>query len=296
MDCEKHKQINRREAIDAVRLYEGDIRIRDEEGNLVGRQSSDPFYGDKNAYRTLNALLFPGIINEISRIQKEGKQLNPVFLEKIDETIDLYCRIFQLMCWEHRKSDREWVIAKRVERLNSLALLEQGQALSFISASKAGYDEEFAKKDGVILIEMHISPDVPYLDFEKALGSEYKNIGEREVLLAPFVDLEINEMELTLKEKRTIRDINGNLPVGKYRIDAIGIQDCQTRDKVAVTLEAVKNDVFEKRYIPLEAVNAMNKGEWDKDFSEYIKWKEELQRYLRYKLSDMWYRGNDFIS
>lgn len=293
MDYEELKQKNKREAIDAVRLYEGDIRIRDEEGNLVNRQLFDSFYGDKNAYRTLNALLFPGISNEKSRIQREGKQLNPIFLEKIDKTIDIYCHIFRFMCWEYRIRDKEWVIAKRVERLSSLALLKQGQTLSFISASKAGYDKEFAKKDGVILIEIHISPDVPYLDFEKALGMEYKNIGEREVLLAPFVDIEINEMELTLKEKRTIRDINGNPPVGKYRIDAIGIQDYQTRDKVVVPLEDVKNDVFEKRYIPLEAVSAMNKEEWDKDFSEYIKWKEEIQRYLRYKLSDMWYRGND---
>lgn len=293
MDYEELKQKNKREAIDAVRLYEGDIRIRDEEGNLVNRQLFDSFYGDKNAYRTLNALLFPGISNEKSRIQREGKQLNPIFLEKIDKTIDIYCHIFRFMCWEYRIRDKEWVIAKRVERLSSLALLKQGQTLSFISASKASYDKEFAKKDGVILIEIHISPDVPYLDFEKALGMEYKNIGEREVLLAPFVDIEINEMELTLKEKRTIRDINGNPPVGKYRIDAIGIQDYQTRDKVVVPLEDVKNDVFEKIYIPLEAVSAMNKEEWDKDFSEYIKWKEEIQRYLRYKLSDMWYRGND---
>lgn len=293
MDDGELRQKNRREAIDAVRLYEGDIRVRDEEGNLVGRQSSDPFYGDKNAYRTLNALLFPGISNEKSRIQREGKQLNLIFLEKIDETIDLYCRIFRLMCWEHETGDKEGVTAKRVERLSSLELLKQGQALSFISASKAGYDEEFAKKDGVILIEIHISSDVPYLDFEKTLVSEYKNIEEREVLLAPFVDIEVRETELTLKENRTIRDMNGNLPAGKYRIDAMRLQDYQTRDKVLVPLEAVKNDVSEKRYIPLEAVSAMNKGEWDKDFSEYIKWKEELQRYLKYKLSDMWYRGND---
>ncbi len=293
MDYKELKQKNRREAIDAVRLYEGDVRVRDEEGNLVGRQSLDPFYGDKNAYRTLNALLFPGILNEKSRIQREGKQLNPVFLEKINETIDLYCHIFRLMCWEHMAGNKEWVIAKRVERLSSLALLEQGQALSFISASKVGYDEEFAKKDGVILIEMHISSDVPYLDFKKALGSEYKNIGEQEVLLAPFVDIRTKKVKLTLKENRIIRDINGNPPVGKYRIDAIGIQDYQTRDKVVVPLEAMKNDVFEKAYIPLEAVNAMNKGEWDKDFSEYVKWKEEFQRYLKYQLSAMWYRGND---
>ncbi len=293
MDYKELKQKNRREAIDAVRLYEGDVRVRDEEGNLVGRQSLDPFYGDKNAYRTLNALLFPGILNEKSRIQREGKQLNPVFLEKINETIDLYCHIFRLMCWEHMAGNKEWVIAKRVERLSSLALLEQGQALSFISASKVGYDEEFAKKDGVILIEMHISSDVPYLDFKKALGSEYKNIGEQEVLLAPFVDIRTKKVKLTLKENRIIRDINGNPPVDKYRIDAIGIQDYQTRDKVVVPLEAMKNDVFEKAYIPLEAVNAMNKGEWDKDFSEYVKWKEEFQRYLKYQLSAMWYRGND---
>ena len=54
---------NPKAALDALRLYEGDIRIRDKAGNLLSRQSSDDFYKNKDAYRTLNALLFAGICN-----------------------------------------------------------------------------------------------------------------------------------------------------------------------------------------------------------------------------------------
>lgn len=289
MTCAEFREKNLKKVLDAVRLYEGDIRIRDEAGNLVNRQSTDPLYGDKNAYRTLNALLFPGISNEISRIQKEGKKLNPAFLERIEETIDLYCHIFRLMCGKYKIKGEECLIAKRIERLSTLTLLKQGQTRSFISASKVGYDEEFAKKDGVILIEMHISSDVPYLDFKEILGSEYQNIDEQEVLLAPFVDIKIKERELTLAEQRSIKDLKGNPPVGKYQINTVGIQDFRVGDGVETLLETMKDDIVGKRDIPFEAVNAMNKGEWEKNFTRYTKWKEELQKYLKYKLSDMWY-------
>lgn len=292
MDHTEFIQKNKKGAIDAVRLYEGDIRIRDQEGNLHG-QSSDPLYGDIDAYRTLNALLFPGISNEFARIQKEGKKLNPVFLERMDETLNLYCRIFQLMCWEHKKKDMECRAVRRIERQDSLILLEQGQTLSFLSASKSEFNKEFAKKDGVILLEIYVSSDVPYLDFKKALGIEYKNIGEQEVLLAPFVDIAIKETDLTSLEKRTIKDLHGKPPKGKYKIYTLGIQDFRKENKGMDSLEYMKSDILQKKDISLEAINAMNKGEWDKDFSEYTRWKEQLQRYLKCELSDMWYRGNN---
>lgn len=286
-----HIEVERKQALDAVRLYEGDTRIRDKDGNLLSMRTSDPLYGDENAYRTLNTLLFPGISNEISRIQKEGKKLNIVFLEKIEETLKLYCRIFQVMCWEH--GTEEWIKAKRIERQSALTLLKQGQTLSFESASKGAYDKEFAKKDGIILIEMYISLNVPYLDFERVLGTEYKNIEEREVLLAPFVDIEIKEINLTPIEQRTIRDLHGNPPKGKYQICTMGIRDFREQHKSMILLEEMKHNILKRKDVPLGAINAMNRGEWDMDFSEYIKWKEELQKYLKYELSNRWYRGNN---
>ena len=61
--------------IDALRFYEGDIRERGSNGYMC-RGSQDAMYGDKNAYRTLNALLFEGAKNEQERIWTEGHILN----------------------------------------------------------------------------------------------------------------------------------------------------------------------------------------------------------------------------
>ena len=43
----------------ALLYYEGDV------------QGSDPFWGDKKAYTTLNSLLFPGFANERPGVWKE---------------------------------------------------------------------------------------------------------------------------------------------------------------------------------------------------------------------------------
>lgn len=51
-------------------------------------------WGDRDAYRTLNALLFDGIENEKERIYKEKRKLNPVFIELIENTLEIYRGIF----------------------------------------------------------------------------------------------------------------------------------------------------------------------------------------------------------
>ena len=65
--------------------------------------------GDKDAYRTLNALLFEGIENEKERIYKEKRKLNPVFIELIENTLDIYRGIFAVMC---RKTENQLSVSK----------------------------------------------------------------------------------------------------------------------------------------------------------------------------------------
>lgn len=71
---------------DALRFYGGDTRERCSNG-YMGRESKDAMYGDKNAYRTLNALLFEGAKNEQERIWTEYHIMNTEFIRRIDETI-----------------------------------------------------------------------------------------------------------------------------------------------------------------------------------------------------------------
>ena len=64
--------------LDMLRFYGGDIRKRTEEGKLLiinsSENSKDPkdlLWRDKDAYRTLDALLFDGYENEKERIFQE---------------------------------------------------------------------------------------------------------------------------------------------------------------------------------------------------------------------------------
>lgn len=282
-------------ALDSLRLYEGDIRIRGEEGKLHCKQSADPFYGDRDAYRTLNALLIPDIHNEYSRIEKEGKQLNPVFANQAEETIRLYCRVFSLMCRyrEDEKKSGEEVRAKRIERNSSLALLKGGNTISFFSASKAGYQKEFAKKDGIILLEIHVPPDVPYLDLENVLGKEYLAAEEREILLPPFVSITVREEKL-LAPERKIRDLNKKPPLGKYRIDAGKFPGFIPEREGFISAKQMEEEILTEKETAVNAIDEMNRKNWEYDFAAYCLWKRKLQTYLRYRFLDMW-MGDDCL-
>ena len=277
--------------LDALRLYGGDTRIRDEYGNIVARASGSPFYQDKGAYRTLNALLFPGIVSEYSRIFREGHMLNPVYLENLEDTIQLYCDIFYLMCETKDYRDNTNIIAKRVERFSAKEEYEQKRTPSFVSASKAGYSETFSlSKDEVMLLEIQVPANVPYLELEVVLGEDYKYRDEKEVLLPPFVEVSLQEQKLEQEDRRGIRDKNGKLPRGKYRIYAKAFPDFGTFDSVAAK-DKMLSEVCSQKETVQKDLEAMSRGKWEKDFSEYIEWKARLQLYLKRIFSDMWYRG-----
>ena len=93
-----------RAPVDMLRFYGGDIRERTKDGKVVfGESSRDTLWGDSEAYRTLNALLFDGYENEKERIFKEKKKLKPVFIERLDETLAIYTGVFSMMCLQKEK-------------------------------------------------------------------------------------------------------------------------------------------------------------------------------------------------
>lgn len=106
--------------VDMLRFYGGDIRERTKDGKVVfGESSKDTLWGDNEAYRTLNALLFDGYENEKERIFKEKKKLKPVFIERLDETLAIYTGVFSMMCLQKEKNISA-VKVKRVDRQASL--------------------------------------------------------------------------------------------------------------------------------------------------------------------------------
>lgn len=284
------KEKERFRRIDALRLYGGDIRKRCNDGS-IGSISRDSIYGDDALYRTLNALLFEGNENELERILKEGHKLNSDFIRRIDETVQIYTDIFTLMK-EEKPDITDSVIGKRIERVSSLTYYENGLTQSFFSSSKRDYEPEFSHKNGIVLIETEITPNVPYIDFEEILTwEEYKNLAEREILLPPFLVVELKKVPLTAAETKMVKDINRRPPQGKYRIKAIAFPDY--RKNIVDPEEALWSKITEGKEMAACLLDKMNEGDIEADYEAYILWKETLQKYLKKQFSRIWYGGTE---
>ena len=107
------------------------------------------------------------------------------------------------------------------------------------------------------------------------------------VLFPPFLPLDMEEIDLSKREKLSIHDMHGNPPVGKYLLKMGEFPDYRK------TITFSKEELLEKLLSGKEeaaiCLKKMNAGQWDEDFQEYISWKENLHDYLKLVYSDMWY-------
>lgn len=276
-----------------LRFYGGDIRKRISEDEFLvmnnfqnPRNKGDLLWGDKEAYRTLNALLFDGYENEKERIFKEHRQLNPVFIELLEETLSIYTGIFSVMC-EEKGKELLTPKVKRVDRAASLSAYTKGYTGSFVSCSKKDFDDEFAKKNNVILLEVEAVTNCPHVDYQQVVTAhEYSNYEELEVSFPPYLPLSIQETDLTEREKH-IKDMNGNPPVGKYLLKMGDFPDY--RKAITSSKEQLLEKLLAGKEKAAECLKNMNAGLWDEDYQEYIEWKEDLHNYLKLVYSDMWY-------
>lgn len=279
--------------VDMLRFYGGDIRKRISEDQFLvmnnfqnPRNKSDLLWGDTEAYRTLNALLFEGYENEKERIFNEHHRLNPVFIELIEETLKIYTGIFSVMCEEKEKQlliER----VKRVDRAASLSAYTKGYTGSIVSCSKKSFDDEFAKKNKVILLEVEASANCPYVDYQQVtIEQEYSHYDEQEVSFPPFLPLSIEGMDLTENEKH-IKDMNGNPPTGKYLLKMGAFPDY--RKIITSSRENLLENLLTGKDKAAMCLSNMNSGLWDEDYQEYIEWKGDLHNYLKLLYSDMWF-------
>lgn len=243
--------MEKRKDIDMLRFYGGDIHQKNKEGeyvitnNLVNpKNKEDMLWGDRDAYRTLNALLFEGIENEKERIYKEKRKLNPVFIELIENTLEIYRGIFAVMC---RKKGNQLSVSKikRVDRKASLMAYLKGYTESFVSCTKGEYDDEFAAKNNIILLEIESLENIPYVDYQQVVTmQEYRNYDEKEVLFPPFLSLKVSEIELTTKDNH-IKDMYGKPPVGKYQLKMEEFPDY--RNAITSSREELLNKILDEK-------------------------------------------------
>ena len=282
--------MQKRKNIDMRRFYGGDVRERTDDGVLIDT-CKDDLWSDKTAYRTLNALLFDGYENEKERIFKEGNKLNPVFVRRLKDTIKIYTGIFKLMCMEKQKKVSSFR-ARRVDRKNSLNAYEKGCTQSFVSCSKGGYGTQFANKNQVILLEVEVSGESPYIDFQQKLTEdEYIYYNEQEILFPPFLPLKIEELALTKGEKKMIKDMHNNPPVGKYLIQPGSFPDY--REIIKSSKEELYQRILQGKEEASLCLERMNAGDWCSDYRIYENWKKDFQDYLKLLYSDLWYENGD---
>ena len=65
---------------------------------------------------------------------------------------------------------------------------DKGHTESFVSCTKGEYDDEFASKNNIILLEIESLENTPYVDYQQVITmQEYCNYDEKEVLFPPRV-------------------------------------------------------------------------------------------------------------
>lgn len=192
----------------ALRFYIGDVSW------WHGKENEAAFWQDKKAYLMINALFFKGIGNELARAQ-EKKFLNPVFLENTERLLDVCENLIKAMWAGGKGAPLQY--GYRVERMSSFEDMKQaGSTISPTSTSKTGFLPNYRDKKGLVLLDFAIEQDVPRVDMGEVLP-DYSKAEEQEILVAPWLPLEICRRSLTEREL-TIRDYDGKPPKMAYKI------------------------------------------------------------------------------
>lgn len=239
----------------ALRCYIGDV------------SGDKPFFTDEKAYVTLNSLFFPEICSESARAS-EGKLLNADIISDIPRLIDFFEALFSVF---GKSCIREYTNTYRVERTSDFELCRQfGRTVSMTSSSLGGFLDFYRDRCGITLMKFHIPQGVHCINVSEMLGF-YAKPEEAEVLIPPFMGLEISETALSDREKN-ITDCNGAPPDLSVIANVCGLADYSE----AYDIEIVKCPAGARVY------NLLNSGKVpsDSDICEYSEWKKALQKKL----------------
>lgn len=269
------------EQIRSLKFYQGSTDLK------VENAARKEFYSTPKAYQTLNSLMYPGIENEKTRVCREGQKLAPGLLYNTTEILKVYENIFSLMKADKKPEyihESGCLTTYRTEREITLQLLNAGSTVSLTSTSrKPDLGNYFRKKDGLLILEFEISSDVPYVDVNAILGSDNQFFEQQEILLPPFLKVKLSSQQLTEKE-RMYQDVNGNPPVGKYKVQVFKeFQECKIDENKESLLRKYLFDQYqiENAVKVLERINLcqeIGKEEQEK----YIRWKACFQELIKF--------------
>ena len=273
--------------IDALLFYQGSIEKVSEDKRVMLQK----FYSVDSAYNVLNVLLFPGIGNEMARIA-EGKELDQELIAQMKELIKIYCNIYSAMCkytFLYENGENFVLYTKRADRAYSVKAYEKGESFTFLSTtSKDQVDKYFCEKEGLILLEVESTAQIEHIDLNKILGNNSDYQGEREILFAPFLHVNLEKTELD-KSEESLKDCNGNPPLGKYKLMIMdSLIEMKSRHRFA-NEKSIESELY-LEVTDKEALNNVinvwsdlkeGKGLNPDKEKKYIEWKEKLRTYLK---------------
>lgn len=243
--------LNNREKL-WLKYYTGDV------------SGSDSFWSEPKAYLVLNSLFYDGIETEKSRAA-EGKFLNPAILDDVDRLLDFYDNMFS--AFGKCRSEKD-IITYRVERYSDyLPIRDTNHTVSFTSTSTSGFLDSYRDRKGIALMKFIIPESVTCINVAESLDF-YAKSDEAEVLLPPFMHLDISETVLTEKEL-SITDADGKSP------DIACIAICKNPEikERTVSLSSDGAEAGQRIY------NALNNGHMpiEEDINIYTQWKKDFR-------------------
>lgn len=179
-----------------LKYYTGDV------------SGNNTFWSEPKAYLVLNSLFYDGIYTEKARVS-EGKFLNPVILSDVDRLLYFYDNIFSAFGKCRAENN---IVTYRVERFSDYTSIKRSEkTVSFTSTSTAGFLKEYRDRKGIALMKFSIPVGTSCISMAEVLDF-YTKSEEAEILLPPFMNLNITEVPVIDSEK-SITDADGNPPV-----------------------------------------------------------------------------------
>lgn len=245
----------------ALRFYIGDV------------SGSDKFYGDPKAYVTINSLFFPGISTEMLRAA-EGKPLNPEIPADMPRLLDFFGNLFSAFGKCSVGAAETW----RVERYSDYLLMaDTGATVSLTSTSKAGFLGSYRDRLGISLMRFSLAEGSPAIDVADVLDF-YAKPEEAEILLPPFMNLELKSLPMTEREL-SVTDSQNQPP--KIYCEAVYTGEMADFDEADCT--PLEDNISAVNL--LRKISSGQKPE-ENEVRSYCLWKKALAGHLRRMLAD----------
>lgn len=255
---------------------------------------------DLQAYKTINAMNYPGISNELERIFDDKTVINPTAIFQTEELMQRSLDLYSVMYKYGQRMDRDRK-AFRVDRASAARLVyDTGRVVSNFSTSTTGY-KSFSKAD-IALEEVVIRKGTPCADFKEVLGHHgYELATEAEILVAPGAVVTSeqprppqSQEELKMKNKSfgpasAVYVMTISPPEKPQELTQAEEEDVfkssqfvynEDNRKKAATFIAKLLDLSQQGYSKQDAIQMMD----PEDLRAYLDWKEAFQRVYQYRI------------